>query len=218
MQYVLNAEIPAEELDSKTVFATRSVINEFNGHIPILDNIVIINRLSDFVVSQFGVYSLENYFSSICCYDNYPIDYWLKYQNTYSTPIILDPSETKYAGQTSKQYVTPIVFGTQNSNLIIYNLGAKRIYDSFSQLRFTSKSRLYMQDRATQKYISGGDVPSEPILIRKYFDELSVSGHTVGTAEIDGKTFVMLTSQNRSSLLGFTQKIYILTSFRRNSE
>ena len=206
IQYLLNTSEDSNTLDTAKTLSVRSVLQNFNMSLSSLDNIAIINRAGSFVVTTTGVFSTESYFNSIYCYADYPYSFWQEYQGTQNSSKILAPSYVQPAGGSAPKAVTPIVFNATGSTMILYNLSANDIYSSFSRHKFTENSQMYMYNNETGEYIIG-NADTTPYPGEEFLENLSSSTsiyYQIGDTDLNGEKYLALSSQKRSSILGYS--------------
>lgn len=181
---------------------------------PLINNMAILSKGDDLVISCDSAYSIDNYFQSIYKYDNYTPGFWRNYTLYNHTPYkSLLPSTATNLGK--EYFVIPIVlhsFSTKNfDNYLIINISIDTMLQDSPAYHPTLNSHYYLLNNYTgQVYgetdalvldnISGSDLYDKivsgddgKILIgrKKYF----LTAHSVSTS-LDGYTHFCLVPFN----------------------
>lgn len=177
-----------------------------------IDDITILNRSDDTVVSTTGYYPASDFYSTNYQYEEYSLSYWKQYLNPLSPFQILPPSTVTTSNKSLS--VIPIVFtqiaGIRMTNLLIINIDIGKMTASMRDYKITDASEFYILNNQ-----SGTTFPEFPIsdqLLREAISAAQKPNTEIDTFDlhIDGQEpLLMLSYSPNKSILGYTYMVSI---------
>ncbi len=210
IRYIIDEDAKEEKIDRATLNTVKNVLFNIEKQFQIFDNIAVVNRKNGFVVTTNGIYNMDSYFENSYVYSNYPTEYWINYTTSKDHSRILQPTEVKTVGSSRVKNVTPVVFGTYNANIVIYNFDSEKLYDSFLAHYFTPNSSFYMRSAADGKYVTAS---SENLIEEAKFKErltkFSTNYCVVDKIKSGGKNYYCIKTTERSEFFGYEYCVVI---------
>lgn len=193
-------------LDS--IKSAQNVLHSFVARTEYAESAAIFNRSGGFVVNAEGIFDADRYFSEICAYRDYNVEYWENFKSYNDSTWLLSPTEAISYSKNDKMII-PVVLpliGEVSNSLFIFNIDAEKLYDGFAKYKFTSNSHLFMINNSDGEIYSGTagealnfmpDLSSAQLLYDTSF-------YSVSNLEEDGEKYLLIASQDRYAMFGFT--------------
>lgn len=84
---------PIESLAYDEVQSVQSSLYSFTSRLLYADNVIIVNRSGNFVISYEGIFDIDTYFNSVHSYSDYNADFWRTYRYQTESAQVLSPTE-----------------------------------------------------------------------------------------------------------------------------
>ena len=196
-----------------SVKSTQNVLHSFAARTEYAESASIFNRSGGFVVNAEGIFDADRYFSEICAYRDYNTEYWKNLKSYNDSTRLLSPTETVSYSENEKTII-PVVLpliGEISNSLFIFNIDAEKLYDGFAKYKFTSNSHLFMINNSNGEIYSGtadGALNFLPDLssAQRLYD---TNFYSVSNIEEDGEKYLLIASQDRYAMFGFTYAVAI---------
>lgn len=129
-----------------------SAISQLKTHGDIIDDICIIDKNENQVITTGGVYDFDDFFNNIYSYKNYSLNYWQSFTFFSRMPYqVLSPTVVHSAD--SETTIIPIVFrsfdGVPFSKHMVINISLDSLLSSNTSYRLTDNSSVFMLSRYT---------------------------------------------------------------------
>ena len=137
---------------SGTYYNITSILSQLKNVNEIIDDIYIIDKTENQIVSTYGMYELDDFFNNLYVYDSYNRDYWLTFAFLGRMEYhILSPATVHSSdGDTA---VIPIVFrsfsGARFSKFTVVNISLDKLLNSNSSYHLTNNSSLFVLSKLT---------------------------------------------------------------------
>lgn len=199
---------PIESLAYDEVQSVQSSLYSFTNRLLYADNVIIVNRSGNFVISYEGIFDIDTYFNSVHSYSDYNADFWRTYRYQTESAQVLSPTGVSGYEKTKTIFI-PIVYpviGEKSSSLFIFNISSQKLYDEFIKHKFTKNSTLCMLNN------KDGEVFTSSVSADNSFKpDLSAANvlydtsyYRVSDININGESYYLLTSQDRYGTFGYT--------------
>lgn len=197
-----------DELAYDEIQSVQSSLYSFPNRLLYADNVIIVNRSGNFVISYEGIFDIDTYFNSAHPYADYDADFWRSYRYQTESAQVLAPTEVSGYEKTKTTFI-PIVYpvvGANNSSLFIFNIDAQKLYDEFVKHKFTKNSSLCMLNNKDGEIFVGSssvdntfkpDLSSAKVMYDTNYYRLS-------NINADGSNYLLITSQDRYGTFGYT--------------
>ncbi len=134
----------------------QKVMKKVKENYPIIDSILVLNRVNARVYTQNTTYDANNYFTSLYRYENYDYNYWKKFYMAFSDSYALPPSMVFV--DNGQKLITPIVYTKSGSkyikNPIIVNVDLSYMFAAAEQQPIFDKSTLSIVNKTTKQNFS----------------------------------------------------------------
>ncbi len=135
-----------------TCYDVISAISQLKAHGEIIDDIYIMDKNDNQVITTGGVYDFDNFFGNIYSYKNYNLDYWRSFTFFSRTPYqVLSPTVVHSAD--TETTIIPIVFrsfdGVPFSKHMVVNISLNSLLSSNTSYRLTDNSSIFILSRYT---------------------------------------------------------------------
>lgn len=199
-------------IDNKSEFspAVSNELSSFKQTFGFIDNLFIINKTNGLVCSTNGTYSIDEYFTDVCKYNNYPPSFWTNFY-FYNTSVYhtLSPSVTFSDGKSNISL--PIIFRTTgnllNKNYFVCNVNIKELINCRSSSDDIEKYGLdiYMLNRYSGEiFLPDGSSFARGHFPDEFYDLLLENSNTSFDYRLDGRKKIITTYSNASSLIGYS--------------
>lgn len=198
----------ADSIGWDSVKSAQSVLYSFAARAEYAEGTAIFNRSGGFVINSGGIYDVDQYFSEVCAYKDYNADYWRELKTHNNSTQLLSPTVVTDYSENEKTII-PVVLplmGEISNSLFIFNIDAQKLYDDFAQYKFTSNSQLIMINNASGEIYNGTSGR-----VSNFRPDLSSAEHlydtvfySVSNLETDGEKYLIIKSQERYGMFGFT--------------
>lgn len=210
MLYISSAA-PDEINDTQNAVETKRMLKKTISKYPFLHNIIIVNKNAQIAINENGFYDANDYFEKMYVYYEYTLADLYENKPIANSHKILQPTNAKQAMYQTDSPIIPVLFSPispNGSGLIIFNIEAQMLYDSFLQFHFTENSAHYMFQNNSDKYISNS---AKKLTLEQIGDNYSNDGRYYFTADknIDGKKHLIICSKPSISLLSYSYAIAI---------
>lgn len=198
--------------DNKTEFSP-AVSNEllsFKQTFDFIDNLFIVNKTTGRVCSTNGTYDIDEYFTGICKYNDYPPSFWKNFY-FYDTSVYrsLSPSVTVSGGKSNISL--PIIFRTTgnllNKNYFVCNINIKELINCRSSSDDIKEYGLdiYMLNRYSGEiFLPDGSSFARGYFPDKFYDLLLENSNTSFDCKLSGRKKIITTYSTASSLIGYS--------------
>ncbi len=208
---ILNTEAADELTDSQNIIETEKLLKKTILKYSFLHNIIIVNKNTGIAVNENGIYNAEDYFTKIYVYNDYTLDDLYKNKPIANSHKILTPSGAEQTIYKTDSPIIPMLYSPispNGSGLIIFNIQAQMLYDSFSQFHFTENSAHYMFKNNSDDYISNS---GKKLTLEQIGSNYIEDGRYYFTTDknIDGEKHLIICSKPSISLLGYSYAIAI---------
>lgn len=208
--------ITQNDINKTSVNSMQSSLLSYSTQTLVLDNIIIINRSGDFVLSNTGLYDIDYFFEHIYSYDAYPAGYWRDYKSGIVTSTPLPATNARYSVSSKDHPVVPYIFqvgGAQDSTMIVFNINIYDVFDDFCSYKFTDNSALFMVNTQANSFVTEDNSLNVDAISKK----LSQNKHYyIGDMKIDNDDYYIITSQKRFNSFGYTYGVCIPHSDIKN--
>ncbi len=198
----------ADSVAADSVKSAQTALHSFAARTEYAESAAIFNRSGGFVVNTEGVFDADRYFGEICVYKDYDADYWKKLKSYYDSTRMLKPTETLSYSENEKTIVPVILpmIGEVSNSLLIFNINAEKLYDGFTRYRFTSNSHLLMINNDSGEIYSGGSDTASNFRPNLASAKLlyDTNFYSVSDLENGGVKYLLIASQNRYAMFGYT--------------
>ncbi len=199
---------PSDAIAYDEVQSVQSSLYSFTNRLLYADNVIIVNRSGNFVISYEGISDIDTYFNSAHVYADYSADFWRGYRYQTEAAQVLSPTEVTGYEKTKTTFI-PIVYpviGANNSSLFIFNIDVQKLYDEFAKHKFTKNSSLCMLNNKDNEVFAGSasaDNTFKPDLsaANVLYD---TNYYRVSNIKINGENYFLMTSQDRYGTFGYT--------------
>lgn len=187
-------------------------IQKFCDSNPAVANAFILNQTDNTVISSDGVHDINTYFTSVCQFYNYTIDYWKNFKFLdYSEYRILSPSMISHH-DTETSVLTLIIrqFGdTKVSSPIVINIYTSHFFaiDDSKLLQKTDQFYILSSINAKLYDINGDQADTLSFSSPLYMN--LISNRPLFEHKMDNKNYLVVSKASSRSLTGFVY--FILT-------
>lgn len=218
--YLFNSENLMNYLQNKgdtsasdTLSEKISPLSHLKDNNNMIQDIFIIDKTSDIVISTTGTYPMNEFFSEVYSYANYSAKYWSDFHSfSRSSYIILSPSRVSYAQETLN--VVPIVFNTLGSaNLsktMVINFSLDALSNTNLGNSITENSEMFILSRYTGDVFGlGNNYDFGNILDSELYNDLTEKKTPITFSRHGKKTLAVASNLYSGNLLGFTYFVTI---------
>ena len=194
----------AETIDSAVVHSLQESLLNLTTQMPVLDNIMIINRSGNFVVCTSGVYNIQNYFNTVYTYKEYTADFWKSYSLKGRGYEMLPADTAFHANFDEGAPVVPVIIpaARNNNSMIVCSVSSQLVYENFQSYRFTDNSELYMINAETGEPLANF-YENSTLNLDGIKQISSANYYSLGSLEDGRDKFYIISSQPRSNTFGY---------------
>lgn len=208
---LLNCASPDDFYNSQKIIESERILKKTVIKYPFLDSVIVVNNLAGIVISEQGVFTTNDYFTSKYVYADYTLADLYKNKPIANTRRLLSPTNANKTVYMANQSVIPMLYSpvsTNGSGLLIFNIQAQMLFDNFTQFHFTDNSIHYMFKNGTDECISNS---KEKLLLADISKNYTDNGRYYFTTDsyIGGKKHLIICSKPNFSLLGYTYAVAI---------
>ena len=175
-------------------------------------NAFILNQSEDTIISPDGIHDIDTYFTSVCQFHNYTIDYWKSFKFLdYSKYRILSPSMISY-GDTETSVLTLIIrqFGdTKLSNPIVVNIYTSNFFVINDSKLLSKTDQFYILSSINAKLYDINGVHTETLSFSSPLYKNLITNTPLFEHKMNNKKYLVVSKTSSSSLTGFVY--FILT-------
>lgn len=203
---ILCADSAPKKYDS-SVSDAQSVLKLYMQNNPIVSGICLINRYSDFVVTENEVYQFQSFFDLNCKYSKYDFEYWTNLRVKPNSPKLLDSGEVVVEGKNKViiPYICTVPNTIGNSSFIIVNLDLEYVFNMLKSYGYTPNAKVFLMNNNSYRCLSTDGMIDLPFKDKNLvYDLLNENFSTYSDVVMNGVKYYVMAASSTNSLYNYS--------------